>query len=81
MIPLLPQGVLRKQSDPDGGRLNLKLPPASAGGIQQPEQTARGSYAIFAVFTQAIAGSPSSIVCHDSPVSFEPKSFPLRVPK
>jgi hypothetical protein len=39
MIPLLPQGVLRKQGDPDV-RLNLKLPPASAGGIQRPELSA-----------------------------------------
>ena len=33
------------------------------------------------VFTQTIGGSPSAIACQELPASFEPKSFPFRVPK
>jgi hypothetical protein len=33
------------------------------------------------VFTQTTGGRPSAIACHDSPASFDPNSFPLRVPK
>lgn len=34
-----------------------------------------------AVRMQTTGGKPSSILCHIFPSSFEPNSFPLRVPK
>jgi hypothetical protein len=44
-------------------------------------RAAKQSQLIVAVFTQVIAGKPSLIAVHESPPLFDPKSFPLRVPK
>ena len=67
-------------------RQSLKPIKSDPSGKPEAFRTSGGRAAkqyqlIVAVLTQVMAGRPSLIAVHELPPLFEPKSFPLRVPK